>query len=158
MAFVWNVLLSFDNEELWEDGEDEPRPTCEPLDRVNAWLMPSGHLVDLVGPTYEGDAGNGLDANLFGGGFKHFDIDGFIQVVRAQRWKRRSKVQLWIKGAEEGMRTEPFQLIGLGPLNASINGVKARRETGADTAAKAKPKKRTPAAKQGSARHKARRG
>src|SRR5487761_2046055 len=116
MGFIWNVMLSFDNEERWEDGEDEPRATCESLDRVNAWLIPFGRLVDLVGPTYEGGVGSGLDANLFGGGFKHFDIDGFIEVVRAQRRKRRSKVQSWVKGAEEGMGTEPFELIRLGQM------------------------------------------
>jgi hypothetical protein len=130
MAFVWNILLSFDNEELWEDGEDAPRATCEPFDRINAWLSRSGRLVDLIGPTYEGDVGNGLDANLFGGGFKHFDIDGFIEVVRAQRWKKRSKVQLWIKGAEEGMGTEPFELVRLGPtrkLRAKQNGKRQTR-------------------------------
>jgi hypothetical protein len=38
MGFVWNVMLSFDNEEFWEEGEDTARETCEPLDRINAWL------------------------------------------------------------------------------------------------------------------------
>ena len=118
MGFVWSVMLSFDNEELWEDGEDEPRETCEPLERINGWL-PHGRLVSLIGPTYDGDAGNGMDANLYGGGFKHFDIQGFIEVVRAQDWKARSKVQLWVKGAEEGMGTEPFTLVKLGGRRAA---------------------------------------
>ena len=73
MSFIWNVMLSFDNEELWEDGEDESRETCEPLDGINAWLSPA-RLVSLTGPTYEDDAGYGMDANLYGGGFKHFDM------------------------------------------------------------------------------------
>jgi hypothetical protein len=113
MSFVWNVMLSFDNEEFWEDGEDECRETCEPLDRINAWLSPA-RLVSLTGATYEDDAGYGMDANLYGGGFKHFDSEGFIEVVKAQDWKSRSKVQLWIKGAEEGMGDEPFALTKLG--------------------------------------------
>lgn len=102
MGFVWNVMLSFDNEELWGDDEEEPREACEPLEPINAWLSP-GRLVSLIGPTYEDAAGNGMDANLYGGGFKDFDIDGFVEVVKAQDWKARSKVQLWVKGAEEGM-------------------------------------------------------
>jgi hypothetical protein len=32
MRFVWNVIRSFDNEELWEDGENRPRETREPLE------------------------------------------------------------------------------------------------------------------------------
>jgi hypothetical protein len=107
MGFKWNVMLSFDNEEWWEEDEDEPRDNCEPLERINQWI-PYGQLVDLVTPPNAQGAGCGMDANLYGGGFKHFDIEGFIEVVRAQNWKARSKVQLWIKGAEEGMGDEPF--------------------------------------------------
>jgi len=112
MGFVWNVMLSFDNEEWWDQDEDEPRNTCEPLERINQWI-PHGQLVDLAKPTYANGAGYGMDANLYGGGFKNFDIDRFIEVVRAQDWKARSKVQLWVKGAEEGMGEEPFTLIKL---------------------------------------------
>ena len=88
MGFVWNVMLSFDNDEMWEDGEEEARETCEPLDRINAWLN-HGRLVSLIKPTYDDDSGYGMDANLYGGGFKHFDIEGFIEVVQAQNWKVR---------------------------------------------------------------------
>lgn len=93
MGWVWNVTLSFGNDELSDDAEDEPRETCEPLDQINAWI-PDGRLVSLTGSTYEDGAGNGMDANLYGGGFKHFDIEGFIEVVRGQNWKERAKVQL----------------------------------------------------------------
>ncbi len=110
-------MLSFSNEEFWEDGEDEPRDTCEPLERINQWI-PHGSLVSLTGPTYDDDAGYGMDANLYGGGFKHFDIEGFIDVVKAQAWKDRAKVQLWVKGAEEGMGEDPFTLIKLGRRRA----------------------------------------
>ena len=122
MGFVWNVMLSFDNDELWEDERDEPRESCEPLERINAWI-PHGRLVSLIGPTYGDGVGYGIDANLYGGGFKHFDIDGFIEVVRARNWKARAKVQLWIKGAEEGMGTEPFTLVKLAAHSAA--GIKA---------------------------------
>jgi hypothetical protein len=114
MGFVWNIMLSFDNEELWPDGADQPTESCEPLDRINAWI-PDGRLVSLVGPTYRDNAGNGLDANLYGGGFKHFDIEKFIKVVEAQKWKERKKVQLWVRGAEEGMSEDVFTLVKLRP-------------------------------------------
>ena len=61
----------FNNEEWWEDDEDEPRETCAPLERINAWIK-HGRLVSLTGPTYSNDAGYGMDANLYGGGYKHF--------------------------------------------------------------------------------------
>lgn len=112
MGWVWNVLLSHSNEELWDDGEDEPRETCEPLERINRWI-PGGKLVSLVGPTYADGVGNGMDANLFGGGYKRFDIKGFIKVVEAQNWKDRAKVQLWVKGACEGVDEESFTIIKL---------------------------------------------
>ena len=54
-----------------------------------------------------------MDAYVFGGGYKHFDVEGFIKVVEAQNWRDRAKVQLWVKGAEEGMGEEPFTLITL---------------------------------------------
>jgi len=112
MSWVWSVLLSHSNEELWRDGVEQPQKICEPVKRINRWI-PNGRLVSLVGPTYATNAGNGIDANLFGGGFKHFDIDGFIELVEAQNWKERKKVQLWVKGAEEGMGEGPFRLIKL---------------------------------------------
>ena len=134
MGWVWNVMLSFSNNELWEDGEDTPRETCDALHRVNAWID-GGQLVELIGPTYGPDAGYGMDANLYGGGFKHFDIEGFIEVVKAQDWKDRAKVQLWVKGAEEGMGEEPFALIKLGRRKVATSKpatevpVKARRRS-----------------------------
>lgn len=73
---------------------------------------------DRTGPTYEDDAGIGMDANLYGGGFKHFDIDGFRAVVKRQNWKDRAKVQLWIKGGEEGIDDEPSALVKLGRREA----------------------------------------
>lgn len=112
MGFVWNVMLSFSYDELSEDDEGQPRDTCEPLERINQWI-PHGKLVDLAKPTYAEGAGYGMDANLFGGGFKHFDIEGFIEVVEAQDWKNRAKVQLWVKGGEEGSSEESFTLIKL---------------------------------------------
>jgi|SRR5579872_4052627 len=119
MSFIWNVMLAFDNEEIGED-EQELGEKCEPLERINAWLSP-GRLVSLISPTYENEVGSGMDADSFGGGFKHFDIDGFIEIVKAQEWKDRSKVQLWVKGAEEGMSAEPFALVKFGRRRAASN-------------------------------------
>lgn len=98
MSWVWNVMLSFSNEELWD--EDEFHETCEPLERINAWIE-YGKLVDLTKPTYAKNAGYGMEANLHGGGFKHFDIEEFINVVEAQAWKDRANLQLWVKGEEQ---------------------------------------------------------
>ena len=75
--------------------------------------IPHGKLVSLIEPTYADGVGNGMDANLFGGGCKHFDIEGFIKVVDAQDWKNRAKVQLWIMGADEGVGEASFSLIKL---------------------------------------------
>ena len=75
-----------------------PRDTCEPLERINGWIGRHGRLVKLIGPTYAEGAGYGMDAHLYGGGFKRFDIERFIGVVRQQRWKDPASVQLWIKG------------------------------------------------------------
>ena len=135
MGFVWNVILSFENEELWEEGEDEPRETCEPLERINAWVR-DGRLVSLTGPTYDDGAGSGLDANLYGGGFKHFDIEGFIEVVKCQDWKARPQVQLWVKGAEEGMGENSFTRVDLGRRRLSRPKPKAKSTS-------TKPKGRT---------------
>ena len=121
MGWVWNVMLSFDNEELWEDGADEPVEICEPMKQINSWIV-DGQLVSLAGATYGDKCGYGMDANLYGGGFKHFEIEAFIEVVKAQRWKMRSKVQLWVKGAEEGMGTDPFTLIKLGRAKGHSRG------------------------------------
>lgn len=62
-------------------------------------------------------------------GFKHFDVEGFIKVVEAQHWKDRPKVQLWIKGAEEGMGEDPFTLIKLRRRRVSRSERKAKRST-----------------------------
>ncbi|MGO9112368.1 MAG: hypothetical protein ACLP9L_24320 [Thermoguttaceae bacterium] len=154
MGFVWNVMLSFDNEEWWEEGEDEPRESCEPLERINAWI-PYGRLVSLIGPTYADDAGYGMDANLYGGGFKHFDIEGFIKVVKAQHWKEASKVQLWVKGAEEGMGEEPFTLIKVGARRAAGLKAAATRKRRAAAAKAARTKKRRAAAQKAATTRKA---
>lgn len=83
-------------------------------------------MVSLVEPTYAKGVGNGIGAYLFGGGYKHFDIEGFIKVVEAQDWKDLAKVQLWVKGAEEGMGEDPFTLIKLKRRRASRPDRKAK--------------------------------
>ena len=96
MSWVWTVMLSLNDEEFWEEGADGPSDTCQPLKRVNASIA-HGRLVSLVGPTYARGAGYGMQARLYGGGFKHFDIDRFITVVQSQKWKESADVQLWVK-------------------------------------------------------------
>jgi hypothetical protein len=97
-------MFAFSDDEFWEEDEEEPQEACQPLEQINDWIK-HGKLESLIA--------NRLDANLYGGGFKHFDINGFIEVVRSQNWKRPDRVQLWIKGGEEGMNDEPFTEVGL---------------------------------------------
>jgi len=145
MGCVWNVMLSIGDEELYgdeelsEDDEAGPRETCEPLERINAWI-PHGRLVSLIGPTYADNAGYGMDAHLYGGGFGHFDIEGFIEVVKAQDWKARSNVQLWVQFSDGFVGTEPFTEIELGaPSEAALKATAKRKRS---AAAKAAPTKK----------------
>jgi hypothetical protein len=149
-------MLSFSSDEFWEDEEEPPRDDCEPLDRINAWIS-DGRLVSLVEPTYEDGAGNGLDANLYGGGFKHFDIEGFIQVVMEQKWKSPSKVQLWIKGGQEGISDNIFSLIKFGPRVDAALKAAATRKRRAAAATAVKTRKRRAAARKAVATRKGKR-
>jgi hypothetical protein len=112
MGWIWNILLSCSSEEFWPDDADGPEETCEPLEQINQWI-PDDEFVDLTPPTYADGAGYGMDAWLFGGGFRRFDIDGFIRVVEAQNWKDRPNLQLWVKGGEEGPGDHAFAQIEL---------------------------------------------
>lgn len=38
MSYVWSVMLSFDNEELWEEGVDSSE-VCEPMKQINSWIV-----------------------------------------------------------------------------------------------------------------------
>jgi len=127
MGWVSNVMLSFSNDELWEDDEEKPRETCEPLEQINKWIK-NGRLVSLVGPTYKDTAGYGMDANLYGGGFKHFDVEEFIKVVSNQNWKNRTRVQLWVKEGQEGMDEDDFTFIKL-PRRTKPKAAKTKRRT-----------------------------
>jgi hypothetical protein len=98
MSYVWNVILSLSDEEFWHDGEDTARETCAALDALNKW-MPHGKLVDLTKPTFK--SSYGMSAHLYGGGFKHFDIEGFIAAVQAQQWKDPANVQLFLKSESD---------------------------------------------------------
>lgn len=97
MGWIWNILLSCSSEEFWSDDADGPDDTCEPLENINRWIA-GGKLVDLTPPTYADGAGSGMDAYLFGGGFNHLNIEGFIRLVETQNWKDRPNLQLWVKG------------------------------------------------------------
>jgi hypothetical protein len=66
------------------------------LEGINRWLESNpvrnyGPLVDVTA-----DSGGGMNANLFGGGFMHFDIEAFIDVVAEQEWQNRDNVQLFL--------------------------------------------------------------
>ena len=107
MGFVWTVMLSFGDEEYWRSGEEEMRENCEALDNINAWLRdhPERHgpLTDLT----RCSTGNavGMNASLYGGGFKHFVLDDFIEVVKNQDWQDPASVQLFIKADDDQLFT-----------------------------------------------------
>jgi len=100
MSYVWNIILSFSDEEFWHDGEDEARDSCAALDALNK-SIPNGKLVDLTKPTFAAKAGYGMSAHLYGGGFNHFDIESFIASVEAQQWKDPANVQLFLKSESD---------------------------------------------------------
>jgi hypothetical protein len=104
MGWIWTVMVSFSNEELWEEGEGEAKDNCEALDNINVWL--AADEVRKYGPLTELTAcanGNevGMSANLYGGGFKHFDIEGFLKNVKNQNWHDPGNLQVFIKGEED---------------------------------------------------------
>lgn len=111
MSWIWNVMISFGDEEFWEDGEDEARETCAALEKINEWLPQGERLVDLSGAT--ADSTYGMDAHVYGGGFNHLDIEAFIAAVEAQDWKDRANVQLFLRG--DSTAAQQFTVHTLGP-------------------------------------------
>lgn len=110
MSYIWNVILSFSSAEFWH--EDEPQDNCEALNKINEWLL--ADKVHLYGPLMDLTAcanGNetGMSANVYGGGFKRFDIEEFIEVVARQEWQALADVQLFVQGEE----AETFTMVRL---------------------------------------------
>ncbi len=108
MSWTWNVILSFSNEEMWEEGVEDVLESCSALDNINEWLEADkvhnyGPLTDLA-PCAAGN-GSGMSANIYGGGFKHFDMEAFTKVVARQQWHDRASVQLFIQGEDAGKFT-----------------------------------------------------
>lgn len=73
------------------------------LDKINEWMRAkykhdSYSLKDIS----VGAGGAGMNAHIFGGGFKHFDIEAFIDVVAKQEWNDIDSVQLSLQGGDEG--------------------------------------------------------
>jgi hypothetical protein len=121
MGWVWNILLACSSEEFAVGRDGATKETCEPLERINRWI-PHGKLVSLVGPTYAKGVGSGMNAYLFGGGFKHFDIEDFVRVVEVQAWKDRANLQLWVRGDADG----PFTAVRLRPKRAPAQTAEAK--------------------------------
>lgn len=101
-------MLTFGNEEFWEEDEEEALESCAALESINRWLLSDtvknyGPLSDLTSCTYQ--HGAEMNANLWGGGFKHFDIEAFMQVVAEQPWHDRANVRLFLKGEEDEVFT-----------------------------------------------------
>lgn len=108
MSWIWNVMLSFGDEEFWEEDEEEALEDCKALQSINSWLEADkvrkyGPLTNLA-PCATGN-GTGMSANIYGGGFKHLDMDIFIQLVESQPWHDRDSVQLFIQGEQDSKFT-----------------------------------------------------
>lgn len=99
-------MLSFGDEEYWRDDEGDGQHNCEALDNINAWL--ESHTVEKFGPLTDLTpcaTGNqvGMNATLYGGGFKHFNIEKFIEVIKSQDWRDPESVQLFTKADDDQM-------------------------------------------------------
>ena len=90
-------MLSFTNQEFWRDGEDDARERCEALDLINRQLPTDCQLVDLTKSTFKAGVGCGMEAHVYGGGFKRFDSTGFIEAVVAAPWRDPDNVQWFLK-------------------------------------------------------------
>ena len=106
MSWIWNVMLSCGDDEYWDDDQDEALEIPRALEKINDWLKADkvhgyGPLEDLT----IGAGGAGMNANVFGGGYKHFDIEAFIEVVSNQKWRDKKSVQLFLQGEEDNCWT-----------------------------------------------------
>ncbi len=98
MSWILTIMISFGDDEWWE--ADEVRDNCESLDNVNAWL--EADKIRNYGPlTALSSCAVDMSANLYGGGFKHFDIEGFLQIVKSQNWHDPDNLQVFIKDEED---------------------------------------------------------
>lgn len=99
MSWIWNVMLSVSSEECYlNETDEEPLKTPPPIEKLNEWL--EADEVRNYGPLTDLTAGTDMSAYVFGGGFKHFDIEEFINVVSNQEWKNKDKVQLFVQYEE----------------------------------------------------------
>lgn len=100
MSWVTDVLLTVDLEERFDDDFNELE-TCEPLDKINAWLelREHGKLDELS--THVESGGHTIQCHIYGGAFNFLKIDEFVAVVLSQNWKKPESVMLLTKGEEE---------------------------------------------------------
>ena len=108
-------MVSFSDEEYWTEDEEEAQTECQALQNINAWLKSDevkmyGTLTSLTSEAVGNQVG--MQANLYGGGFKHFDLEKFLAVVKKQEWHDPSCVQIFIKGEED----QQFTLLDLDGL------------------------------------------
>ena len=114
MSWVWNVMLSFSDEEYWLEGREDAVEVPPALAEINRWLqLNGGGLTDLTVDS----GGVGINANLFGGGFKNLDIQMLIRAVAEQEWRDRESVQLFIKDEDQSKWT----IVDLPPAIAQLN-------------------------------------
>jgi hypothetical protein len=99
MSWVTDVLLIFSLAEVFyeDDGEEMGLKNVPALENINAWLQKNGKgILDNL-DEYVISSGKGMQARVYGGAFNFLKIDEFIEVVKAQSWRKRKNVQLLIQ-------------------------------------------------------------
>jgi hypothetical protein len=99
MSHVTDVLLLFSLEENLIEGEfKEEAPV---VGGVNAWLG-DHEFAGLENLSVHAGLEKAMQANVYGGAYNYFDLDGFVGFLKEQNWRAPHSVQLLVKGEEDG--------------------------------------------------------
>jgi hypothetical protein len=93
-------MLSFSGDEYWADDQEDVLEVAPALEGINQWLSSSEHEYGALTDLTAGAGGVGMCAHLFGGGYKHFEIEAFIDAVWSQPWQDINSGELFLKGEE----------------------------------------------------------
>jgi hypothetical protein len=96
MSGVTDVLLIFNVGEFFDDALDDYLEEIPPLNYINDWLKSQG-LKPLDNLDQHVNTGRAMQACVYGGAFNRLEVNDFIEVVRAQDWKKPQNVQLLIQ-------------------------------------------------------------
>lgn len=102
MSYKTDAILLFDIQENFEsDFEDR---IDHLISHINAWLEQNDYG-QLSLPPEEASNGNVTADNIWIGSFSGFDIDELVKVVKEQKWRVPTSVQLLLKGEEDEKAT-----------------------------------------------------